>query len=150
MLRFYKNNLDEYTRGILVNLQAFCQCRIKKRLLYICSFHSYLVLYVPKKTKKGWVYWHVPRDLSPGFNFKISNVGPKLANHSAHTHPEEEIFYILEGTAKFSLNGQTKIVGPKSTLFCPSGISHGISNAGDTELTYAVIKANYPLEDEKE
>lgn len=103
-----------------------------------------------QKTKKGWLYWHVPRNLSPGFNFKISNVGPQSANHGAHTHPEEEIFYILEGTARFSLNGETKIVGPKSTLFCPSGISHGISNAGDTELTYAVIKANYPREDKKE
>ena len=95
-------------------------------------------------TEKGWRYWHVPKDISPTFNFKISNVGPQSANHAAHTHAEEEIFYILEGTAKFLFNGKTKTVGPKSTMFCPSGIPHGISNVGDKPLTYAVIKANYP------
>lgn len=95
-------------------------------------------------TEKGWKYWHVPKDLSPTFNFKISNVGPQSANHAAHTHEEEEIFYILEGTAEFSLNGKTRTVGPKSTMFCPSGIPHSIHNVGDKPLTYAVIKANYP------
>jgi len=99
-----------------------------------------------KKTKKGWQFWHVPKDVSPTFNFKISNVGPQSANHAAHEHVEEEIFYIFEGTAEFSFNGQTKTVGPKSTMFCPSGIPHGIRNAGDKPLTYAVIKANYPAE----
>ena len=103
-----------------------------------------------KETKKGWQYWHVAKDLSPTFNFKISHVGPQSANHPPHTHPEEEIFYILEGTAKFSFNGETKIVGPKSTMFCPSDIPHGIGNAGDKPLTYAVIKANYPAEKIKE
>ena len=97
-----------------------------------------------KETKKGWAYWHVPRDISPTFNFKVSHVGPLTANHADHTHEEEEIFYILEGTAAYSFNGGIKIVGPKSTMFCPSGIPHGISNASDKPLTYAVIKANYP------
>ena len=95
------------------------------------------------KTEQGWKYWHVSKDLSPTFNFKISNVGPQSANHADHTHEEEEIFYILEGTAEFSFDGKTRIVGPKSAMFCPSGISHGIRNAGDKPLTYAVIKANY-------
>ncbi len=96
------------------------------------------------KTEQGWKYWHVSRDLSPTFNFKISNVGPQSANHGAHTHEEEEIFYILEGTAEFSFNGKTRTVGPKSTMFCPSNIPHGIRNVGDKPLTYAVIKENYP------
>ena len=97
-----------------------------------------------KKTKKGWSFWHVPKGLSPKFNFKISNVEAKSANHAPHSHPEEEIFYIFEGKAEFFLNGKTRVVGPRSTLFCPSGSMHGIRNVGDTPLTYAVIKANYP------
>jgi mannose-6-phosphate isomerase-like protein (cupin superfamily) len=99
-----------------------------------------------KKSSKGWTFWHVPRELSPTFNFKISHVRPQSANHAAHVHTEEEIFYILEGTAAFNLDGKTKIVGAKSTLFCPKDVSHGIRNAGNTPLTYAVIKANYPEE----
>jgi quercetin dioxygenase-like cupin family protein len=99
-----------------------------------------------KKNSKGWTFWHVPRELSPTFNFKISHVGPQSANHPPHVHAEEEIFYIIEGTAKFDFNGKTKVVGAKSTMFCPKSIPHGISNAGDKSLTYAVIKANYPAE----
>ncbi len=99
-----------------------------------------------KKNSKGWTFWHVPRELSPTFNFKISHVGPQSANHAPHVHAEEEIFYIMKGTAAFNFNGKTKVVGAKSTMFCPKDIPHGISNAGDTPLTYAVIKANYPEE----
>ena len=72
----------------------------------------------------------------------------RSANHAAHTHGEEEILYVFEGTAKFTLNGESKIVGPNSTLFCPAGVSHGIFFAGDTPLRYAVIKSNYPASDE--
>ena len=97
-----------------------------------------------KKSSKGWTFWHVPRELSPTFNFKISHVGPQSANHPPHVHAEEEIFYIIEGTAAFDFNGKTKVVGAKSTMFCPRNIPHGISNAGVKPLTYAVIKANYP------
>ena len=100
-----------------------------------------------KENAKGWTFWHVPKDLSPTFNFKISHVGPQSANHPPHVHGEEEIFYILEGTAAFNFNGQTQIVGAKSTMFCPRDIPHGISNAGDKPLTYAVIKANYATQD---
>ena len=55
---------------------------------------------------------------------------------------------MFEGTAKFTLNGESKIVGPDSTLFCPSGMPHGIFNVGDTPLRYAVIKSDYPDSDE--
>jgi quercetin dioxygenase-like cupin family protein len=99
-----------------------------------------------KKNSKGWTFWHVPRELSPTFNFKISHVGPQSANHPPHVHAEEEIFYIIEGMARFSFNGKNRVVGAKSTMFCPKNIPHGISNAGDKALSYAVIKANYPAE----
>jgi quercetin dioxygenase-like cupin family protein len=98
------------------------------------------------KTARGWEFWFVPTNLSPTFNFKMSYVGPRSANHPPHAHPEEEIYYIFEGKAEFSLDGKTKVVGPDSTMFCPSGVPHGIRNVGDTPLRYAVIKANYPAE----
>lgn len=101
-----------------------------------------------ERTEKGWRFWFVAQSVSKTFNFNMSNVKGRSANHAAHTHGEEEIFYVFEGTAKFTLNGESKIVGPNSTLFCPAGVSHGIFNAGDTPLRYAVIKANYPASNE--
>ena len=97
-----------------------------------------------EETENGWRFWFVPQSVSKTFNFKMTQVGGRSANHDAHAHPEEEIFYVFEGTAQFTLNGESKVVGPDSTLFCPSGVPHGIFNVGDTPLRYAVIKANYP------
>jgi len=97
-----------------------------------------------EKTTQGWQFWSVPTDLSPTFNLKVTQVGPQSANHPPHAHPEEEIYYVLEGKAEFSLDGKSKTVGPNSTMFCPSGMPHGIRNVGDSPLRYAVIKANYP------
>ena len=99
-----------------------------------------------EKTAQGWQFWFVPTDLSPTFNVKVTQVGPQSANHPPHAHPEEEIYYVLEGRAEFSLQGKTRIVGANSTMFCPPGMPHGIRNVAEAPLRYAVIKANYPKE----
>ena len=99
------------------------------------------------KTPRGWQFWFVPTDLSPTFNFKMTQVEARSANHAPHQHGEEEIYYVFEGKAEFWLDGETRIVGADSTMFCPSGVPHGIRNIGDTPLRYAVIKANYPAEE---
>lgn len=99
------------------------------------------------KTARGWEFWFVPTRLSPTFNFKMTQVAAKSANHAPHKHPEEEIYFILEGRAEFFLEGKTRTVGANSTMFCPSGSLHGIRNVGDAPLRYAVIKANYPHEE---
>ena len=70
----------------------------------------------------------------------MSVVGPHQATHAPHTHVEEEFFFILEGTAQFYLDGKTTTGGPYTSFFCPSFSEHGISNAGDTEMKYLVIK----------
>ena len=57
------------------------------------------------------------------------------------THAGDEIFYVLQVTAKFYLNGKTTTGGPNTTFYCPDdGTEHGISNAGNTELKYLVIR----------
>ena len=93
-----------------------------------------------KKTKVGYQFWFQDRDFTDGRTLKMSVVAPNSATHPPHTHIEDEIFFVLEGTAEFYLDGKTKIVGPYSSLYCPSNVEHGIKNAGDTELKYLVIK----------
>jgi mannose-6-phosphate isomerase-like protein (cupin superfamily) len=70
----------------------------------------------------------------------MSVVAPHKSTHAPHKHIEDEFFFILEGTASFYLDGKTKEVGKYTSLYCPSNVMHGISNAGDTELKYLVIK----------
>jgi len=97
------------------------------------------------KTDAGYTYWFADKNFIDGRTIKLSAVSPRQATHAAHIHSEDEFFFILEGKAKFYLDGKTTVVGPYTSLYCPSDIEHGISNAGDTELKYLVIK-KYPRE----
>ena len=91
-------------------------------------------------TKAGYQYWFADKDFLDGQTLKLSVVAPHDATHPPHKHIEDEFFFVLEGTAKFYLDGDSIICGPYTSLYCPSQVLHGIANAGETELKYLVIK----------
>jgi quercetin dioxygenase-like cupin family protein len=93
-----------------------------------------------EKTTAGYQYWFADKSFAGGKTLKMSVVAPHKATHPPHAHPEDEFFFILEGSAECFLNGEKKIVGKYASFYCPSGITHGIRNVGDTELKYLVIK----------
>lgn len=93
-----------------------------------------------KKNKVGYQYWFIDKNFIDGNTLKMSIVGPHLSTHAPHRHPEEEFFFVLEGTATFYLDGKTVTAGPYTSFYCPPNAEHGISNAGDTELKYLVMK----------
>lgn len=92
------------------------------------------------KTKSGYQYWFADKNFLDGKTIKMSVVDPGKSTHAPHKHLEDEFFYVLEGTAKFYLDGEEVIVKENTSLYCPSNSMHGISNAGDKELKYLVIK----------
>ena len=92
------------------------------------------------KNKVGYQYWFIDKNFIDGNTLKMSIVGPHLSTHPPHRHVEEEFFFILEGTATFYLEGKTVTAGAYTSFYCPSNMEHGISNAGDTELKYLVMK----------
>jgi len=92
------------------------------------------------ETKSGHRFWFVDKEFIDGRTIKLSAVKPFGATHPSHKHVEDEFFFILEGKAKFYLDGKTKVVEAYTSLYCPANVEHGISNAGDTELKYLVIK----------
>ncbi|SHG60409.1 Cupin domain-containing protein [Flavobacterium fluvii] len=92
------------------------------------------------KNKVGYQYWFIDKNFIDGNTLKMSIVGPRLSTHAPHRHIEEEFFFVLEGTATFYLDGKTVTAGPYTSFYCPSNAEHGISNAGDTELKYLVMK----------
>lgn len=93
-----------------------------------------------EKTRVGYQYWFADKKFADGKTVKLSVVQPDSATHAPHKHPEDEFFFVLEGTAEFYLNGETRIVGKNTSLYCPSNVEHGIRNVGKTELKYLVIK----------
>ncbi len=94
-----------------------------------------------EKTKVGYQYWFADKDFIDGRTLKMSVVvKPGDATHPPHRHPEDEFFFVLEGKAEFYLDGKTRVVGPYTSLYCPSNQEHGIRNVGDGVLKYLVIK----------
>ena len=93
-----------------------------------------------EKTDAGYQYWFADKNFIDGRTLKLSVVAPGKATHAPHRHPEDEFFFVLEGKAEFYIDGKLKVVGPYTSLYCPSNQEHGIRNAGDTTLKYLVIK----------
>jgi quercetin dioxygenase-like cupin family protein len=93
-----------------------------------------------EKTRAGYQYWFADKDLAGGKTLKMSVVVPHSATHPPHIHPEDEFFFVLEGTAEFYLKGTWTAAGPYTSFYCPSNVEHGIRNAGDTILKYLVLK----------
>jgi quercetin dioxygenase-like cupin family protein len=62
-----------------------------------------------------------------------------------HTHPGEEISYVLEGQVEVTVDGKpTVVVKPGETFFIPAGLVHEGKNVGSTVAkilgTYVVEK----------
>lgn len=76
-------------------------------------------------------------DFDPGY------VSPR------HTHPGEEIIYVIEGTLEYEVEGQpTARVKPGDVLFVPAGTIHRGKNVGsDTgaELATYIVQKGKPL-----
>jgi quercetin dioxygenase-like cupin family protein len=66
-----------------------------------------------------------------------------------HTHPGEEIIYVLEGLLEYSVDGQgTKVYKAGEALMVPAGVVHSVRNVGDTpaaELATYVVEKGKPL-----
>lgn len=134
------------TTGIVVlSIAAALAATMEKKEYTIRNSVNEFKMEGTKKTKVGYQYWFADKDFVDGRTLKMSVVGPNMATHPPHTHENDEFFFVLEGKARFHLDGEEVVVGPYTSLYCPADSYHGISNAGDTELKYLVIK-KYPQE----
>ena len=62
-----------------------------------------------------------------------------------HSHAgEDKIYYVLEGTGRFSLGGAEEKLEPGDALVAPSGIEHGLVNDGTEPLLVLVVVAPPP------
>jgi quercetin dioxygenase-like cupin family protein len=74
----------------------------------------------------------------------ITTLNPGASPHPPHTHPDEELIIVREGTIESSMNGVTRRAGAGSILFHASNEPHTVKNVGDGPATYHVIKWNSP------
>jgi quercetin dioxygenase-like cupin family protein len=67
------------------------------------------------------------------------------ASSGRHTHPGDEVAYILEGTVVIAQDGKPEVtLGPGKSFHIPAGTVHNATNAGSTAArlvaTYVVEK----------
>ncbi|HEV7608105.1 MAG TPA: cupin domain-containing protein [Steroidobacteraceae bacterium] len=74
----------------------------------------------------------------------ISTLNPHTASHPPHTHPNEEMVIVKEGTLQAHVNGKEVVVTAGGVLFYASMQPHAVQNIGDTPATYYVINWGTP------
>ena len=68
-----------------------------------------------------------------------------------HTHPGEEIIYVLAGSLEYQIDGQpAKVYNAGEALTVPAGVIHAVRNAGTstgtgTALATDVVEKGKPL-----
>jgi quercetin dioxygenase-like cupin family protein len=56
------------------------------------------------------------------------------AHAAAHSHPHEQIFWMLEGKMEFRIGGERRTVGPGEFGVIPGGVEHEAWFLEDTEV----------------
>jgi quercetin dioxygenase-like cupin family protein len=70
------------------------------------------------------------------------------ASFPRHTHPGEEIFYVLEGTLEYEVSEKPLTLKAGDVLFVPAGTVHAARNVGSgpaAELATYVLEKGKPL-----
>jgi quercetin dioxygenase-like cupin family protein len=69
-------------------------------------------------------------------NFAMGHVtlDPQGGQVPWHNQEQEEVYYIIEGTAEMCLGGERQILKTGQAAYIPSGVFHQITNIGDTPM----------------
>jgi XRE family transcriptional regulator, regulator of sulfur utilization len=97
---------------------------------------------IPARDTDVGQYRHVVRQPTRTLDeleMHVTTLKPKTSSHAPHTHPNEELVIVKEGTLQAHVNGREIVVGPGSVLFFASMQPHAVRNVGDTPATYHVI-----------
>jgi XRE family transcriptional regulator, regulator of sulfur utilization len=74
----------------------------------------------------------------------ITTLNGGQSPHPPHTHPDEELLIVKEGSIESLLDGKTTPLGPGGIIFHAANQPHTVRNTGTAPATYYVIKWNSP------
>ena len=78
--------------------------------------------------------------LSRGGNLMMTEVTfEKNAVGAIHSHPHEQISYIVQGSFEFNLDGDIQIVRKGDSIYIPSSINHGVKALEDDSIILDVF-----------
>jgi mannose-6-phosphate isomerase-like protein (cupin superfamily) len=80
-----------------------------------------------------------PTTTLDNFESHITTVNVGQSSHMPHTHGNEELLVVKEGTMEVTINGKTQIAPAGSIIFYAANDLHGLRNGGDVPATYFVF-----------
>ena len=99
----------------------------------------------PRGERKGLVSSLLLREgdvPEAGMNVSWVEVEPG-SSQQEHTHDEEQAYLVVSGSGRMRVGDEEAEVGEGDLVHVPSGVSHGLVNASDTErLVYATVAAS--------
>ena len=69
---------------------------------------------------------------------------------SLHSHPEDQCYYILEGSGIMHIDDEENIVAAGNAVFIPGKSIHGIRNHGKVQLSYLTANTSFGIAREQE
>jgi quercetin dioxygenase-like cupin family protein len=97
----------------------------------------------PKKGM-GTSVFRAPTATLDELEMHVTHLPPGKEPHPPHSHADEEMVIIKEGTLEALQNGKTRRLGPGAVIFQASNQRHGVRNVGDTTATYYVVRWTLP------
>lgn len=95
---------------------------------------------IPTKTGERRDILNAPTPTLARLESHVTTLKPGEAPHPAHTHADEEIVIVKEGHLAARIGERVERVGPGSMIFFATNEPHGVSNAGETPVTYYIIR----------
>jgi len=86
--------------------------------------------------------WHDRYFAGESMSFAYYDVDAGASIH-AHSHDEEEVWHILEGTLEITIDGETKVAGPGTAAVVPPNSVHAVK----ARTNARVIVADHPARD---
>ena len=71
-----------------------------------------------------------------------ATIAPGMEIHPPHSHSEEEFLMVVEGSGEWTVGEETFAASEGDMLYAAAWDLHGITNTGDTPLTFVFWKWN--------
>jgi quercetin dioxygenase-like cupin family protein len=65
---------------------------------------------------------------------------PAGSGSVAHSHPNEQWIFVLEGTLDATVDGRRQLVGPRQAVYIPSNVVHFATATPDKDVIFFTVK----------
>jgi quercetin dioxygenase-like cupin family protein len=84
----------------------------------------------------AYVHYNGPTEQLATMCTGMCVLDPGATPHPPHQHPEEEFMIVASRTGVIEVDGKPTAMGPGAIMYCGSNVFHGITNTGDTPMTF--------------